>query len=93
MPASFVTSAPFLPRTLGDERRAGEEIRTLDILVGNEMLYQLSYARVFASGRLGEVAAGAREFFAEEKMCVAALLHAAESVSFATESRTASFRC
>ena len=35
-------------------RRAGEEIRTLDILVGNEMLYQLSYARVSAGAKLGE---------------------------------------
>ena len=29
---------------------AGEEIRTLDILVGNEMLYQLSYARIGSQG-------------------------------------------
>ena len=26
--------------------RAGEEIRTLDIFLGKEVLYQLSYARV-----------------------------------------------
>ena len=51
------------------KRRAGEEIRTLDILVGNEMLYQLSYARVFASGKLGEGCGAVQAFFsAEEKM-------------------------
>ena len=63
VPASSVTSASFLPRTLCDERRAGEEIRTLDILVGNEMLYQLSYALVFASVKLGEGPDGVQEKF------------------------------
>ena len=52
--------------------RAGEEIRTLDILVGNEMLYQLSYARVFADGKLGEGCGAVQGFFSmEEKMCEA----------------------
>ena len=48
------------------KRRAGEEIRTLDILVGNEMLYQLSYARVFASGKLGEGCGAVQGFFSIE---------------------------
>ena len=45
-------SRPGQPRW--KQGRAGEEIRTLDILVGNEMLYQLSYARVFAVRKIGE---------------------------------------
>ena len=55
------------PRTsTGGGRGAGEEIRTLDILVGNEMLYQLSYARNYVNyvGRnVGEGGAGAQGFF------------------------------
>gem|GEM_PF-2926072 len=34
---------------------AGEEIRTLDIFVGNEVLYQLSYTRVIEAGLNREV--------------------------------------
>jgi hypothetical protein len=35
---------------------AGEEIRTLDIFLGKEVLYQLSYARVNEGAKVGETA-------------------------------------
>ena len=52
---------------------AGEEIRTLDIFLGKEVLYQLSYARVNEARKLGEQGARAQGDFLEFSTLPAAL--------------------
>jgi hypothetical protein len=48
----------------GTVLRAGEEIRTLDIFLGKEVLYQLSYARINVGGESrGAPRPTARGFF------------------------------
>jgi hypothetical protein len=55
---------------------AGEEIRTLDIFLGKEVLYQLSYARVNEARKVGELGARAQGDFSKFSMLPAALLTA-----------------
>jgi hypothetical protein len=45
------------------KRRAGEEIRTLDIFLGKEVLYQLSYARVSVARIVGRAPDRRKGFF------------------------------
>ena len=54
--ASKPDHRPFSKSTIGPipsvlEGRAGEETRTLDIFLGKEVLYQLSYTRGGGSGK------------------------------------------
>ena len=51
-------SAPLRKR-----RGAGEETRTLDIFLGKEVLYQLSYTRVNADGKLRGSGESCKQFF------------------------------
>ena len=54
----MIRASLFLCGTAGRSSKegtgAGEETRTLDIFVGNEVLYQLSYTRMFTVERAGE---------------------------------------
>ena len=48
---------------LRKRRGAGEETRTLDIFLGKEVLYQLSYTRVNADGKLRGSVESCKQFF------------------------------
>jgi hypothetical protein len=48
---------------LRKRRGAGEETRTLDIFLGKEVLYQLSYTRVNADGKLRGSGESCKQFF------------------------------